>query len=163
MIKTELNKECGIRLKNCLEEFPMTQNELSSLTGYTQQYISNIVVGKKPMTIKAARIFAKHLNVRTEYLLCEDDNKTNIQYVRNALNNPAINRLMGLLGYEFEFEIAPCEKNIDMSDEEYRLRKEAMNAFFSKLTSMMDELSDYALYKFSILTEELKDNINQLK
>ena len=66
MIKTELNKECGIRLKECLSEFPMTQNELASLTGYTQQYISNIIVGKKPMTIKAAKMFSEHLNIREE-------------------------------------------------------------------------------------------------
>ena len=47
MIKSELNTECGKRLKECLQEFPMTQNRLAELTGYSQQYISNIVVGKK--------------------------------------------------------------------------------------------------------------------
>lgn len=76
MIKSELNLECGIRLKECLDDFPMTQNELSELTGYTQQYISNIVVGKKPMTIKAAKLFSSHLKVREAYLLAEDDYKT---------------------------------------------------------------------------------------
>ena len=76
MIKSELNKECGIRLKECLNNSNMTQNELSSLTGYTQQYISNIVVGQKPMTIKAAKLFSKHLHVREAYLLCESNHKT---------------------------------------------------------------------------------------
>lgn len=76
MIKSELNTECGKRLKQCLEESSMTQIELANLSGFTQQYISNIVVGKKPMTDKAAKLFAKHLNIRREYLLCEDDFKT---------------------------------------------------------------------------------------
>ena len=76
MIKSELNVECGKRLKKCLADFPMTQNELSKLTGYTQQYISNIIVGKKPMTVKAASLFSKYLNIRHEFLLCEDNDRT---------------------------------------------------------------------------------------
>lgn len=76
MIKSKLNKECGIRLKECLSDSKMTQNELSLQTGYTQQYISNIIVGKKPMTIAAAKLFAEELGVREEYLLCKDNLKT---------------------------------------------------------------------------------------
>lgn len=66
MIKSELNPECGKRLKQCLEEISMTQSDLADLSGFTQQYISNIVVGKKPMTVKAAKEFASVLNVREE-------------------------------------------------------------------------------------------------
>lgn len=76
MIKSKLNQECGKRLKECLEACSMTQKELADLTGYTQQYISYIAVGTKPMSITAAKLFAKHLKVREEYLLDEDDNKT---------------------------------------------------------------------------------------
>ena len=86
MQKTELNLECGIRLKECLTDSQMTQNELSSITGYTQQYISNIVVGQKPMTVKAAKLFAKHLHVRESYLLCEDNIKTNEDYEQKIHN-----------------------------------------------------------------------------
>ena len=83
MIKSELNLYCVERLKKCLEDFPMSQNELARLTGYTQQYISNIVVGKKPMTVKAASLFAKALNVRQDFLLCESDNKNDADIEKN--------------------------------------------------------------------------------
>lgn len=83
MKKTILNPECGKRLKECLADFPMTQGDLSSLTGYTQQYISNIVVGKKPLTIKAAKLFSDVLKVREEYLLCIDDFKTDSEIIKH--------------------------------------------------------------------------------
>lgn len=76
MKKAILNPECGKRLKECLADSKMTQGEISSLTGYTQQYISNIVVGKKPLTIKAAKLFSEVLHVRENYLLCVDAFKT---------------------------------------------------------------------------------------
>lgn len=76
MQKTQLNLNCGERLKQCLKEANLTQAELALTSGYTQQYISNIIVGKKPVTVKAASLFAKVLNVRQEFLLCEDDYKT---------------------------------------------------------------------------------------
>ena len=57
MIKAELNPECGKRLKQCLEESFITQADLAETCGFTQQYISNIVTGKKPMTFRnSARI-----------------------------------------------------------------------------------------------------------
>lgn len=109
MIKTELNLECGKRLKECLSDFPMTQNKLASLTGYTQQYISNIIVGKKPMTIKAAKLFSEYLNIQEEYLLCESNYKTKQEEIQetfktnrkkwNDLEN-AVQTLISNTGYK---------------------------------------------------------------
>lgn len=65
-----LNIECGKRLKECIKEAEITQRELADQTGFTQQYISYIVRGKKPMTDRAAKLFAKYLHVREDYLLC---------------------------------------------------------------------------------------------
>ncbi len=105
MKKSKLNPECGKRLKECLKDCSMTQNELANLTGYTQQYISNIVVGIKPMTITAAKLFAKHLNVREEYLLDEDNKKTiaEMQKKRHVLFNQledVTNVLIKLAGFK---------------------------------------------------------------
>lgn len=105
MIKSELNTECGKRLKECLQEFPMTQNRLAELTGYSQQYISNIVVGKKPMTVKAAKLFAEHLHVREEYLLDEDDKKTVTEMFKKRKNlfdqlNEITTALLNLAGFK---------------------------------------------------------------
>lgn len=76
MIKRKLNPESGKRLRECLEHDGLTQKGLSNSSGYTPQYISNIIVGKKPLTSSAAEVFAKVLNIRKEYLLCEDNFKT---------------------------------------------------------------------------------------
>ena len=74
----ELNKKCGQRLKECIKDKGMTQKELSIESHFTMQYISNIVTGKKPMTITADKIFSECLDVSEKYLLCKSDYKTNI-------------------------------------------------------------------------------------
>lgn len=76
MIKKELNTSCGKRLKECLNDSHMTQKELSKRTSYSQQYISYVISGKRNASAEALISFAKVLNVRNEYLLCEDDYKT---------------------------------------------------------------------------------------
>ncbi len=72
MKKKELNPEHGNRLKMCLDYRKISQKELAEKSGYTRQYISNIVVGKKNMSLESAKIFAKILNVQEEFLLCEN-------------------------------------------------------------------------------------------
>lgn len=88
----ELNCECGKRLSEWLSEIDMTQDELARLIGYTQQYISNIVTGKKPMTVEFAKLVSektssgmslkwdKPIHIRASYLLELDDIRTNIDY-----------------------------------------------------------------------------------
>lgn len=119
MIKSELNPECGKRLKQCLEEKAKSQAELATDTGFTQQYISNIVVGKKPMTITSAKLFSKALGVREDYLLCKDDYKTwmdeerlskqesstKCNYVIDYLKTIGIN-IIPLIAYPEEFELS---------------------------------------------------------
>lgn len=95
----------GERLKQCIIDANMTQAELASASGFTQQYISNIVVGKKPMTVKAASVFSKLLDVRQEYLLSEDDYKTQREFweKRHSIfekRNDIAMQLLNLCGYE---------------------------------------------------------------
>ena len=73
--KAEINPECGLRLKEVLGQKKLSQLELSKLSGFTPQYISYIIQGLRPMTVSAANTFAKALNIRQEYLLCEDNYK----------------------------------------------------------------------------------------
>lgn len=86
MIKKELNPEHGNRLKECLEDARMTQKELAEKSGYTKQYISNIVVGKKNMSHESAAIFSKILHVQKEYLLCESDFKTEDDFFEEIMD-----------------------------------------------------------------------------
>lgn len=107
MIKKKLNNLCGERLRQCLEASHMTQKELSEQTNYSAQYISYIVTGKRSASAEALIIFAKVLNVRKEYLLCEDDYRT-IEEEQQALrisdkkNIEYVLKYLDFLGYSFQ-------------------------------------------------------------
>lgn len=73
---TDLNKKRGQRLKECREAARMTQENLAEITDYSVQTVSYIENGKRGMSKESAYTFAKYLNVRMEYLLCDDDFKT---------------------------------------------------------------------------------------
>lgn len=89
MTKENLNHETGKRLKECLKNNHITQSDLAQKSGYTPQYISYIVTGRKKLSTDAAIAFAKILNIRPEYLLCHDDFKTDVE----ALWRPHKNRI----------------------------------------------------------------------
>lgn len=99
--KVKINPECAKRLKQWLEETNVTQTELSQRTHYTQQYISNIIRGKKAMTVDFAKavensfllydspeeglndtnFFTRTKNVRFQWLMCFDDFKTHVSKI----------------------------------------------------------------------------------
>ena len=86
--KRILNNGSAQRLSDWLSEIDMNQTELADLIGYSQQYISNIMNGKRPMTLDLAQQIYKKtaqgksqkydidLKIRPQYLLCMDDIKT---------------------------------------------------------------------------------------
>lgn len=86
--KRILNNESAQRLSDWLSEIDMNQTELADLIGYSQQYISNIMNGKRPMTLDLAQLVSEKtaqgksqkydidLKIRPQYLLCMDDIKT---------------------------------------------------------------------------------------
>lgn len=79
MKQEELNIICGERLRKCIEEKNMKQKDVAAAAHFTEQYISNMVRGKCKLTTDAARTLSKVLDVRMEYLLCEDDYKTSFE------------------------------------------------------------------------------------
>lgn len=87
MIKKELNPEHGKRLNECLNSKKMSQKEFAEKSGYTKQYISYIVTGKKNISSESAEIFSNILQVRKEYLLCKDNYKTLEDMFSDELNN----------------------------------------------------------------------------
>lgn len=104
MINKKLNPECGIRLKQCISHARMTQKELSNMSGYTQQYISNIVRGKRNLSLEASRIFSKILKVDEKFLLCETNYKndfdSSISRIRSRDQLRALSlQLLNLCGY----------------------------------------------------------------
>lgn len=96
-----INPQMGKRLTEWLDDVNITQTELAERTGYTQQYISSIVTGKKNMSVEFARLVSERIKkpfyniygdeigtdqVRPQWLLCLDDNKTNEDQANYAQN-----------------------------------------------------------------------------
>lgn len=97
----EINPESGKRLSEWLKDIGLTQMELAERVGYTQQYISNVITGKKNMSVQlaneiAAKTYKPGYNVygeeigadyvRVQWLLCLDDYKTHEDWADNAEN-----------------------------------------------------------------------------
>ena len=59
----ELKLKIGKRLKECLNDKYLSQNEFADMIGYTPQYISRIINGKKVLSKDAAKKFSEVLNV----------------------------------------------------------------------------------------------------
>ena len=86
--KRILNNESAQRLSDWLSEIDMNQTELADLIHYSQQYISNVINGKRPLTLDFAQLVSEktsqgqslkyniELRIRPQYLLCMDDIKT---------------------------------------------------------------------------------------
>ena len=87
MKQEELNKLVGERLRKCIKEKNIKQSELASLSNFTEQHISKLVKGKSKLTTETARILARILEVRIEYLLYEDDFKTEFDRFSLYLKN----------------------------------------------------------------------------
>ena len=87
MNQEELNIICGERLRKCIEEKNMKQKDVAAAAHFTEQHISNIVKGKCKLTTDTARALADVLGVRMEYMLCQDDYKTKLDYYLSSMKN----------------------------------------------------------------------------
>lgn len=102
---TNLNIEANARLRECRMEAGLTQKDLAKLSNYSVQQICYIEKGKRGMSSEAAGIISKILNVRKEYLLCEDDYKTIEDYTVERFDkcfqfDSAIIEIIERLGYQ---------------------------------------------------------------
>lgn len=102
-MKNKLNPNCGVRLRECREAIGMTQKQLADAIHTTYQSISNIERGVRRLTVENARLAARVLGVRMEYLLCEDDIKSISDYpiekfrANEELDNHLLQVLDGLI------------------------------------------------------------------
>ena len=86
--KRILNNESAQRLSDWLSEINVNQTDLAGRINYSQQYISNVMNGKRPMSLEFAQRVSNvtaqgksqrydiDLKIRPQYLLCMDDIKT---------------------------------------------------------------------------------------
>jgi len=167
----ELNKRCGQRLKECRETAGITQEKLATATNYSVQTISYIENGKRSLSSNSARLFAKYLKVRMEYLLCEDNVKTikdlHLSALSIQMKEHAISDAITGLGYlplevegdnlgeyfdpdsEENYSIASIEKYIILSpNNDYIVCSE------EKYVDMLDEIHDFIKLKLKRLFEK---------
>lgn len=153
MIKKKLNPKCGKRLSECRAEKNITQEQLAEKTGYSIQHISYIECGKRNLSLDAANAFSKILDVRTEYLLCEDDCKTIDEFASSLFNKGPISELLAILGLEVtKYEYEPMEDK-KMTPED----KAAFDEEMRKIQAIVDEVREFASFKIQRLNKEHKN------
>lgn len=74
--KENVYKKSGDRVRTCIYENFKNQAEFARITGFSTANIACICTGQRKLTTDNARKFAKLFGVRMEYLLGEDDFKT---------------------------------------------------------------------------------------
>lgn len=84
--------EKGRRLKECRKLMNLTQKGLGEKIGYSGKYIYHLESGRRKVSVNVARGAAEVLKVRLEYLLGEDDYRTEAD-LKKAVNQEAFNRM----------------------------------------------------------------------
>lgn len=116
-IKQKINPKSAERLKQLYKERNITQMWLSEQTGISQNTLSRIVNGKAPLSHRvAADIVMLFPDIRTEWLMGEDDFLTEMDKLKDSLGNlhntyGLITQLMALHGYTFrEVDLSDCSE-----------------------------------------------------
>lgn len=85
--KTEINQECGKRLRQLLSERGMDQRELADKLNYTKEHISYVINGHRNLTQDMAEAIVKiYPDVRVGWLLGIDKYKSNLDIMRERGN-----------------------------------------------------------------------------
>ncbi len=108
--KADINLKQGLRLSKVRKSRNITQERLAELSDYSVQTISGIENGSRRMTLESATIFSKVLNIRKEYLMCEDDFETVSKifiskYKKDCKLRDAFHTLMTSCGYSFNTSV----------------------------------------------------------
>lgn len=163
-----LNKKRGLRLKDCREASGLTQEALSMKAGYSIQTISYIENGKRGMTIESARIFGKYLEVRMEYLLCEDNYKTvrdlysevilsnkKEDYISDAFTENGYLPLEVLGNKIAEYQDPLSHEEIELINVDRYIIRTANNKYITcseeKYKDMIEEINDFIILKLKRL------------
>lgn len=93
-----LHLKMGARLKWLAKENGLTREELGEITGYSSGHISRFYNGKSEIPDNMAQILSELWNVRKEYILCEDDFKTDEQ-MYSYLNENSIKEMQAAIEY----------------------------------------------------------------
>lgn len=154
MIKKELNLEHGKRLKECIDDAGITQKELAEKAGCTQQFISNVITGKRNMSFQTAEVFAEILNVKAGYLLGTDVIKTDDQLIENLIVSHVV-RNNGLLDILSSFNICICEAIVEIKTPDGNIITDHINPpehFFPPERLIEEDVEEVYNYIFSLMS-----------
>ena len=150
-MKTEIKTN---RLNELFKEKGWTQQKLADNCGYTPQYVGLLLKGKKPIQKDCAFPLAKCFNVRVEYLLGEDDFKTEREKLLHSLSirgeqSVKFEDLLLSLGYRIKRYEAEDPLNdeviiIDTLSFEHRINE-------NKLEQLEKEIFDFIEFKIDRL------------
>ena len=164
--KTPINPKSAERLKLEMDKANETRRTLESKTNISVSLIGQILNKKKPLIRENAEIFGKCFKVRTEYLMAEDDFRTEADYlqhiqsgIKNGVFIPTISEktaydiLCSYLGIK-ELEMTTDSSKgvsriykISANSQEYYVDSKQKNAVRNMIEGIMKEqiLNIYAL------------------
>lgn len=110
--QSEINIVSAFRIKELLHDHNMTQKQLSDKLHYSEQHISLILTGKRPLLVSTAQEIASlFAPVRFEWIMGYDDFRTPTEYkefphakvaVDKQFSKQAVTMLADTLGYKFK-------------------------------------------------------------
>lgn len=110
--QSEINIVSAFRIKELLHDHNMTQKQLSDKLHYSEQHISLILTGKRPLLVSTAQEIASLFPpVRFEWIMGYDDFRTPAEYkafphakaaVDKQFAKQAVTILADTLGYKFK-------------------------------------------------------------
>ena len=74
------------RLKEVILDKGWTQKRIAEESGYTQQYISNLLNGVRPIGEECAKSISKVLDIDPDYILGKTDYKSKEDYLLKSIN-----------------------------------------------------------------------------
>lgn len=99
-----LHLKMGQRLKQLAKEYSLTREDMSEIINYSCGHISRFYNGSMEIPDNAAQILSKLWNIRKEYILCEDDFKTD-EEMYLYLKNTSIKEMQAAIDYLETLEV----------------------------------------------------------
>ena len=174
--QSEINIESAFRIKELLHDHEMTQKQLAGKLHYSEQHISLILTGKRPLPVETAKEIAKLFPpVRFEWIMGYDDFRTPTEYkefphskaaVDKQFAKQALTMLADTLGYKFKISGShgvpfSLDEVMGVSDETRELLAKHADAIRGdckyEVTRNGIHMADISINEFNSLVLEIKD------
>lgn len=174
--RAEVNPKSALRVKELLEDHKMNQKQLADALHYTEQHISLILTGKRPLLPETAKEIAKLFPpVRFEWIMGYDDFRTPTEYkefphakaaVDKQFAKQAVTMLADTFGYKFKIAGShgvpfSLDEVTGISDEARYLLAKHIDAMRGdckyEVTLNGIRVADISIDEFNSLVSEIKD------